>query len=174
MTKTRKNYRKSKTLKRRKSRKGGTFADTLRAKTRKERNNSYRRSTISTRDRNRFNRSGRTYAVSQEILTPALDEWKEERFVVDNKFGPSESAFYAGPALQNAYLSQTQGIKPIPHGKEGTVVYTTGHVYKGDFNQGKREGYGELKIKDGPTYKGEWKADTFVPFSEYKKSSKPI
>jgi hypothetical protein len=64
----------------------------------------------------------------------------------------------------------------VPHGKDGTIVYSTGHVYKGDFNNGMREGLGTLKIKEGkmtgPSYTGEWKEDKFVPFMEWKKQNK--
>ena len=162
MSKTKRIYKKRKTQRKRKLRRGGTFADTLRAKTRRERDKSPRRRgirIINPNDRNRarlgFDKSGRIFTMSsQQITNPPVDEWKEERFVVDNKYGPSESAFYAGPALENKYLSQTQGIKPIPHGKEGTLAYTTGHVYKGDFNQGKREGFGKYVWSCGQTYIG--------------------
>jgi hypothetical protein len=109
----------------------------------------------------RFNRSGRTYVEAPKVIQTDPD-----KFMVDSKFGPSNESLYVGPSIR-------EGDNKIPHGKDGTIVYSTGHVYKGDFKQGKREGYGTLTIKEGkikgPTYEGEWKDDKFVPFVDYKK-----
>ena len=173
MAKSRKNYKKHRTQRKRKLRRGAGFTENLRGKTRKVNANEQRRITINPNGRNRFNRSGRSYVISNQPIERA-NEWKESKVLVTN-YGPSQSAFYSGPGMQNDYLYHTQKTQPIPHGKDGTLVYSTGHVYKGDFNKGKREGFGTLTIKEGktkgPTYEGEWKDDKFVPFIEWKKEN---
>jgi len=173
LSKTKKRNKKIRTFKKRRhfgGHPGDGFVKNLRGKTR--RNPSPQRERIRTINSKKFERSGRSYVVSMH--PPELkNEWKEHKYAVSNKYGPNESSFYAGPALENSYLYETQGTQPIPHGKDGTLLYSTGHIYKGDFNHGKREGYGTLQVRDGktngPTYEGEWKDDKFVPFLDYKK-----
>jgi hypothetical protein len=183
MPKTKKHYKKRRTIKKRKSLRGAGFTESLRKKTQRYRSPEKNRiRTVNPNDRDRarigFDRTGRKYVIpSQQVQTYApVDEWKQHTYAVSNKYGPSQSSFYAGPALENPYLYETQGIQPIPHGKDGTIVYSTGNIYKGDFNQGKREGFGTLQIKEGktmgPKYEGEWKEDKFVPFMEWKESKK--
>jgi hypothetical protein len=176
-SKTKKRNKKIRTFKKRRhfgGHPGDGFVKNLRSKTRRNPSpQRERRQIINPNGRSTFNRFGRSYVVSTQ--PPEIkNEWKEHKYAVSNKYGPNESSFYAGPALENSYLYETQGTQPIPHGKDGTVVYSTGHVYKGDFNQGKREGYGTLQVKEGkingPTYEGEWKDDKFVPFLDYKKN----
>lgn len=185
MPKTKKNYKKRRTIRKRKSVGGigAIFTEELRNKTRTMRNRTpERRRTIIPNGRNRFNRSNRTYVpaeTNQDIrfiatppkqtrdikLSESPPKFRDNGYMIDTQFGPNESAFYAGPSI-------IRGEKGIPHGKEGTVVYSTGHVYKGDFNKGKREGTGTFTVKEGPTYEGEWKDDKFVPFIEYKSQNK--
>jgi hypothetical protein len=167
--------KKPRTIRRRKSLRGSGFTEDLRNKTSRTRKNSTIKNPPLVNRRNRFVRQSRSYLDSTQEREP-INEWKEQSYSVTNKYGPNESAFYAGPVLQNDYLYQTQKVQPIPHGKDGTVIYSTGHVYKGDFNKGKREGHGTLVIKDGkikgPIYEGEWKDDKFVPFTDWKNANK--
>ena len=180
MPKTKKNYKKRRTIRKRKSVGGAGFTEGLRGKTRTMRNRTpERKRTIIP---NRFNRTNINYVPVQTnqdlrfIATPpkltrgekmfeSPPKFRDNGYMVDTQFGPNKSAFYAGPSI-------IRGEKGIPHGKEGTVVYSTGHVYKGDFNKGKREGTGTFTVKEGPTYEGEWKDDKFVPFIEYKSQNK--
>jgi hypothetical protein len=111
----------------------------------------------------RFNRSGRNYYVAEQVDTPT---WKENGYITDNKYGPSEEGLYAGPSIKYGTMSA------VPHGKDGTILYTTGDVYTGNFVKGKREGTGKLTIKEGPTYEGEWKDDKFVEFTDWKNANK--
>lgn len=39
------------------------------------------------------------------------------------------------------------------------IKYTNGDVFKGEFKNNKREGYGEYKWNNGDMYKGEWVDD---------------
>ena len=182
MPKTKKNHKKRRTIRKRKSVRGAGFTEGLRGKTRTMHNRTpERKRTIIPNGRNRFNRStSRNYVPTQEerkiIATPpkltrgekmfeSPPKFRDNGFMVDNKFGPNEEGFYAGPSI-------IRGDIKLPHGKDGTVVYSTGHVYKGDFNKGKREGTGTFTVKDGPNYEGEWKDDKFVPFIEYKSQNK--
>ncbi len=91
---------------------------------------------------------------------------EEHNFIVNDKYGPANNIFYAGPV----YTKTPE--KKIPHGLNGTIVYGTNDVYKGSFHMGKRHGYGCLKIKNGPEYKGQWENDKFLPFIEWKNKSK--
>jgi len=179
MPKTKKNYKKRRTIRKRKSVVGSGFTEGLRTKTRTMRNRTpERKRTIIPNGRNRFNRSNRTYVPSQEerkfIATPpprdlklseSPPKFRDNGFMVDNKFGPNEQGYYLGPSV-------IRGEKGIPHGKDGLIKYSSGHLYVGDFNKGKREGTGSFIVKDGPTYEGEWKDDKFVPFIEYKSQNK--
>jgi hypothetical protein len=189
--KTKRHNKKRKTIRRCKSR-GGGFTDDLRNTTSKTRTinpddkNRFNRlgRTINPDDKNRFNRLGRSYNTTthqssqerQNIVTPPRNTYENNKSppkfrdnngpFFDTKFGPSQSSFYSGPS--GKYTNGT----PIPHGKNGLIIYSTGHTYTGDFNKGKREGTGSLTINDknitGPIYKGEWKNDKFVPFSDWK------
>ena len=190
MPKTKKNYKKRRTIRKRKSvrnrkslRGGSGFTEGLRGKTRTMRNTTpERRRTINLNDRNRFNRSNRTYVPAETnqdlrfIATPpkltrgkkmfeSPPKFRDNGFMVDNKFGPNEQGYYLGPSV-------IRDEKGIPHGKDGLIKYSSGHLYVGDFNKGKREGTGSFIVKDGPTYEGEWKDDKFVPFIEYKSQNK--
>jgi len=183
MPKTKKNYKKRRTIKRRKPI-GGSRVDELRTKTRTMRNRTpERRRTINPNDRNRFNRSNRTYVPAETnqdlrfIATPpklttrdihqSPPKFRDNGYMVDTQFGPNESDFYSGPSI-------IRGEKGIPHGKDGMIAYSTGHIYEGDFNKGKREGTGTLRMEKGPgpSYTGEWKDDKFVPFTEWKSQNK--
>jgi len=185
--KTKRHNKKRKTIRRCKSG-GGGFTDELRnttSKTRRLTPEKEIKRTINPNDKNRFNRSGRSYNTTtqqssqerQNVVTPPPRNKYENnksppKFrdnngpFFDTKFGPSQSSFYSGPS--GKYTNGT----PIPHGKNGQIIYSNGHSYIGDFNKGKREGTGSLTINDknitGPIYKGEWKNDKFVPFSEWK------
>jgi len=184
MPKTKKNYKKRRNIRKRKSVRGAGFTEGLRGKTRTMRNTTpERRRTINLNDRNRenrFNRSNRTYVPAETnqdlrfIATPPKQtrdmiksppKFRDNGLMVDNNFGPNESDFYKGPSV-------IRGEKGIPHGKDGVIIYSSGHIYQGDFNKGKREGTGRFIVKDGPTYEGEWKEDKFVPFIEYKSQNK--
>lgn len=186
MPKTKKNYKKRRTIRKKKSIRGGspTFTEGLRGKTRTMRNATpERKRTITPNRRNSFNRSNRTYVQAETnqdlrfIATPPKQitrdlklsesppKFRDNGFMVDNKFGPNEQGYYLGPSV-------IRGEKGIPHGKEGLIKYSSGHLYVGDFNKGKREGTGTFIVKDGPTYEGEWKEDKFVPFIEYKSQNK--
>ena len=186
MVKTKRHHKKRKTIRRCKSR-GGGFTDELRKTTSKTRHSTpekERTRTINPNDKNRFNRSGRSYNTTTQqssperhnVVTPPFSTRENNKSppkfrnnngpFFDTKFGPSQNSFYSGPS--GKYTNGT----PIPHGKNGQIIYSTGHTYTGDFNKGKREGTGSLTINDknitGPTYKGEWKNDKFVPFSDWK------
>lgn len=180
MPKTKKNYKKRRTIRKRKSVVGAGFTEGLRGKTRTMRNRTpERRRTINPNDRNRFNRSNRTYVPSQDIrfiatppkqtkdikLSESPPKFRDNGFMVDNKFGPNEQGYYLGPSV-------IRDEKGIPHGKDGLIKYSSGHLYVGDFNKGKREGTGSFIVKDGPTYEGEWRDDKFVPFTEWKSQNK--
>jgi hypothetical protein len=179
MPKTKKNHKKHRTNKRRKFARGAGRPEELRNKTRTMRNTSpERRRTINPNDRNTFNRSNRTYVpaeINQDlrfIATPPKSttrksppKFRDNGLMVDNKFGPNEEGFYRGPSV-------IRDKKGIPHGKDGIILYSTGHIYQGDFNKGKREGTGRFIVNDGPKYEGEWKDDKFVPFIEYKSQNK--
>ena len=181
MPRTKKNYKKRRTIKRRKSVRGCGRPEELRNKTRSMRNKTpERRRTINPNERNTFNRSNRTYVPSETnqelrfIATPPKQtrdmiksppKFRDNGLMVDNKFGPNKEGFYRGPSL-------IRGEKGIPHGKDGVILYSTGHIYQGDFNKGKREGTGRFIVNDGPKYEGEWKDDKFVPFIEYKSQNK--
>jgi len=172
MPKTKKNYKKRRTIRTRKSLRGAGFTESLRVKTRRAPREKEIKRTINL---NSFNRLSRNYfpsiedskfiatAPKQTIDSPS--KFKDNGYMVDNTYGPNKSAFYSGPSV-------ISGEKGIPHGKEGIVVYPTGHIYKGDFNKGKREGTGTFTVKDGPTYEGEWNDDKFVPFTEWKSQNK--
>jgi hypothetical protein len=175
MPKTKKHYKKRKTIRKRKTIGGSGFTDKIRGKTRRVTPERERRRTITPNDRNRFNRSNRTYVPSQEerkfIATPpkpttrreSPPKFRDNGYMVDPNYGLNESAFYSGPSI-------IRGEKGIPHGKDGMIAYSTGHIYEGDFNKGKREGTGTLRMEKGPgpSYTGEWKDDKFVPFTEWK------
>jgi len=184
MYKTKKNNKKPKTFKKRKINGGVSkgFVNNLRQKTRRmPRNERDPRTTTDSTGRNRFNRN-RRYYVSD--ITSSLHErtlsspptisrekvqspvWQDNGIITDNQFGPSKEGFYAGPSIK--YGSRD----PIPHGKEGTILYPSGHIYTGDFVRGLREGQGKLKIKEGPTYEGVWKNDKFTDFTEWKEENK--
>ncbi len=184
MPKTKKHYKKRRTIKRRKSIGGSGFTEGLRRKTKTitMRNATpERRRTITPNDRNRFNRSNRTYVPAETnqdlrfIATPpklttrdmikSPPKFRDNGLIIDSKFGPNEEGFYRGPSV-------IRGEKAIPHGKDGVILYSTGHIYQGDFNKGKREGTGRFIVNDGPKYEGEWKDDKFVPFIEYKSQNK--
>lgn len=165
MPKSKKRSKKSNTFRKRKLRRGGQstgLVAKLRGKTRRvptpERERPIRR-TVNPNGSNRFNRSGRSY-VPLENPT-----WQDNGLITDNAYGPSKEGLYAGPSIK--YGSR----QAIPHGKEGTILYTTGDIYTGDFVKGKREGTGKLTIKGGPTYEGDWKDDKFSDFVEWKKST---
>lgn len=178
MPRTKKHYKNRKTIRKRKSVRGAGLPQELRGKTMRMRNTTpERRRTINPNDRTRFNRSNRTYVPAETnqdlrfIATPPKStrltpksppKFRDNGFMVDNKFGPNEQGYYLGPSV-------IRGEKGIPHGKEGLIKYSSGHLYVGDFNKGKREGTGTFIVKDGPTYEGEWKEDKFVPFTEWKK-----
>ena len=57
-----------------------------------------------------------------------------------------------------------------PDGK-GVLTDTIGNVFKGSFKKGKKEGYGELTIKNAigkdSTLVGYWKKDQYVGLYEY-------
>ena len=181
MPKTKKNHKKRRTNKRRKYVRGAGLPEELRNKTRTMRNTTpERRRTINPNDRNRFNRSNRTYVPAETnqdlrfIATPPKQtrdmlksppKFRDNGFMVDNKFGPNEEGFYSGPSV-------IRGNTKLPHGKDGVILYSSGHIYQGDFNKGKREGTGRFIVNDGPKYEGEWKDDKFVPFIEYKSQNK--
>jgi hypothetical protein len=177
MPKTKKNYKKRRTIRKRKLVGGSQgFAESLRGKTRTMRNRTpERKRTIIPNGRNRFNRTNINYVPSQDlrfIATPpkpttreSPPKFRDNGFMVDNKFGPNEQGYYLGPSV-------IRGEKGIPHGKDGLIKYSSGHLYVGDFNKGKREGTGSFIVKDGPTYEGEWKEDKFVPFTEWKSQNK--
>lgn len=181
MARTKKRNRKLKTAKRRR-RVGGTdtgFVGKLRKKTRRNPSpQSERRRIINpnkrdSNGRDRFSsRYGRNYYLTQasvaeevpSVATPPT--WQDNGLITDNEFGPSKEGLYAGPSIK-------YGTSPaIPHGKDGMVLYPTGHAYTGDFVKGLREGMGKLKIQHGPTYEGEWKNDKFTKFTEWKESKK--
>jgi hypothetical protein len=176
MGKTKKRNQKSKTSKKRR-RVGGTdtgFVGKLRQKTRRIHRNkpeSERRQIINP---NRRNRSDRYASFLPQVVTPpkATREtiksptWQDSGFITDNEFGPSKEGFYAGPSIKYGTISA------IPHGKDGTILYPTGHVYTGDFVKGLREGMGKLQIQHGPIYEGEWKNDKFTKFIEWKENKK--
>jgi len=190
-TKTRKHYKKRRTFRKRRQ-SGGIetgFVNKLRKQTRKatttNSNDRLKRQTVNPNGVNRFNRSGRDYYVSNSTgetatrfpIIPSTNnsktrkqesnpEWKDSGLMTLNDYGPGKQSFYLGPSTQ--YGTE----KEIPHGKDGTVIYATGDVYKGDFVKGKREGTGELQIKDGPKYEGDWSDDKFVKFSEWKSTEK--
>jgi len=184
-----KTCRKRSALRRRKS-VGGTetgFVKGLRGKTKTMRrinpmSEREKRRTVNPNGINRFNRSGRTYAVDsltflpkdgiistpprvtrENLKSPTIEV---SELMTDNQYGPSKQGLYAGPSIK--YGSQPA----IPHGKEGTIMYPTGDVYVGDFVKGRREGTGKLIIKQGPTYEGEWKDDKFSEFVEWKAQNK--
>lgn len=181
MPRTKKHYKKRRTIKRRKYVRGSGHPEELRNKTRTMRNTSpERKRTINPNERNTFNRSNRTYAPSERnedlrfIATPPKStrnvpksppKFRDNGFIVDNKFGPNEQGFYSGPSV-------IRGEKGIPHGKDGVILYSSGHSYVGDFNKGKREGTGRFIVNDGIKYEGEWKNDKFVPFTEWKSQNK--
>ena len=183
MPKTKKHYKKRRTIRKRKSIGGSGFTEDLRRKTKTitMRNATpERRRTITPNDRNRFNRSNRTYVPSETnqdrrfIATPpkpttreSPPKFRDNGYMVDPNYGLNESAFYSGPSI-------IRGEKGIPHGKNGMIAYSTGHIYEGDFNKGKREGTGTLRMEKGPgpSYTGEWKDDKFVPFTEWKSQNK--
>ena len=180
MPKTKKNYKKRRTIRKRKSVGGAGFTEGLRGKTRTMRNRTpERKRTIIP---NRFNRTNINYVPIQTnqdlrfIATPpkltrgkkmfeSPPKFRDNGFMVDNKFGPNEQGYYLGPSV-------IRDEKGIPHGKDGLIKYSSGHLYVGDFNKGKREGTGSFIVKDGPTYEGEWKEDKFVPFTEWKSQNK--
>ena len=190
MPKTKKQYKKRRTIRKRKSvrnrkslRGGSGFTEGLRGKTRTMRNTTpERRRTIIPNGRNRFNRTNINYVPVQTnqdlrfIPTPpkltrgekmfeSPPKFRDNGFMVDNKFGPNEQGYYLGPSV-------IRDEKGIPHGKDGLIKYSSGHLYVGDFNKGKREGTGSFIVKDGPTYEGEWKEDKFVPFIDWKSQNK--
>jgi len=183
MPKTKKHYKKRRTIRKRKTIGGSGFTEGLRGKTITMRNATpERKRTINPNDRNRFNRSNRTYVPAQTnqdvrfIATPPKStttrresppKFRDNGYMVDTQFGPNKSAFYSGPSI-------IRGEKGIPHGKNGMIAYSTGHIYEGDFNKGKREGTGTLRMEKGPgpSYTGEWKDDKFVPFTEWKSQKK--
>jgi hypothetical protein len=183
MPKTKKNYKKRRTIRKRKTIGGSGFIEGLRGKTRTMRNiTPERKRTIIPNGRNRFNRTNINYVPIQTnqdlrfIATPpkltrgekmfeSPPKFRDNGFMVDNKFGPNEQGYYLGPSV-------IRGEKGIPHGKDGLIKYSSGHLYVGDFNKGKREGTGSFIVKDGPTYEGEWKEDKFVPFTEWKSQNK--
>jgi hypothetical protein len=195
--KTKRHNKKRKTIRKCKSG-GGGFTSELRNTTSKTRTtnpddkNRFNMSgrTINPDDKNRFNRSGRSYNTTtqqssqerQNVVTPPINRYENNKSppkfrdnngpFFDTKFGPSQSGFYSGPS--GKYTNGT----PIPHGKNGQIIYSTGHTYTGDFNKGKREGTGSLTINDknitGPIYKGQWKNDKFVPFSDWKNKTQKI
>jgi hypothetical protein len=141
-----------------------------------------RKRTINPNGFSRFNRFGRRLVTQNDndmperiIITPPktirekpkTPTWEDNGFITDNKFGPSEEGLYAGPSIKYGTMGPA-----IPHGKDGTILYPSGHVYTGDFVKGQREGTGKLTIKEGPTYEGEWKDDKFVEFTDWKNANK--
>lgn len=179
MSKTKKYGKKTKTFRKRKIRRGGTFVAKLRGKTRRvptpERERPIRR-TVNPNDSNRFSRNyvepfERTTVITPPRTTrekPSTPTWQDNGFMTDNRYGPSKEGLYAGPSIK--YGSRSA----VPHGKEGTILYPTGDTYTGDFMKGKREGTGRLTIKGGPSYEGDWKDDKFSDFVEWKKSNPPL
>jgi len=107
-----------------------------------------------------INSNGLSNYVAQQAEPPPT--WKESGYITDN-YGPSKKGLYTGPSIKYGTIGEK-----IPHGKDGTILYKNGDVYTGDFNKGKREGTGKLTIKEGPTYEGDWKADKFVEFTDWK------
>uniref|UniRef100_A0A6C0E129 Uncharacterized protein n=1 Tax=viral metagenome TaxID=1070528 RepID=A0A6C0E129_9ZZZZ len=178
MSNTKKRSKQSKTFRKRKLRRGGTFVAKLRGKTRRAPTPERERLIRQTVNPNgsRFSRSGRTYVESFErtnVITPprptrekpSTPTWQDNGLMTDNAYGPSKQGLYAGPSIK-------YGSRPaIPHGKDGVIVYPTGDTYTGDFVKGKRQGTGRLTIKEGPTYEGDWKDDKFSEFVEWKKST---
>lgn len=185
LNKTKRHHKKRKTIRRCKSR-GGGFTEGLRGKTRRLTPEKERRRTITPNNRDRINRFGRNYIPQSNTIQdlperriiatppkPTLTRMESppkfrdnNGYFIDTSFGPSQTGYYSGPSGK-----YTNG-NPIPHGKNGDIIYSTGHIYTGDFNKGKREGTGSLIINDGniigPAYTGEWKQDKFVPFSDWK------
>ena len=185
--KTKRHHKKRKTIRICKS--GGSgFTEGLRGKTRRLTPEKERRRTITPNNRDRINRLGRNY-IPQSNTIPDLQERRiiatppkltrgekmfesppkfrdNNGYFIDTSFGPSQTGYYSGPSGK-----YTNG-NPIPHGKNGDIIYSTGHIYTGDFNKGKREGTGRFIVNDGPKYEGEWKDDKFVPFIEYKSQNK--
>lgn len=185
MNKTKKRCKNCRTFRKRKAHGGQSkgFVKTLRGKTRRVPTPERQiRRTINPNGVNRFNRSGRIYAVDNSrvaterhvVVTPPKSTrekpktptWEDNGFITDNAFGPSKEGLYAGPSIK--YGSQLA----VPHGKDGTILYPTGHTYTGDFVKGKREGTGKLTILKGPTYEGDWKDDKFTQFIEWKNQNK--
>jgi len=144
MPKTKKNYKKRRTIRKRKSVRGAGFAEELRTRTRTRR------------------------------LPPQERQREKRRSITPNKRNifPASIRNYLDPAPASEINPLSQQDVSVPNGKNITIVYPTGHIYKGDFNEGKKEGTGTFTVKDGPSYTGEWKEDKFVPFTEWKKSHK--
>lgn len=190
-TKTRKHYKKRRTIRKNLQYGSGEskFANKLRKQTRKttttNSNDRPKRQTVNPNSINTFNRSGRDYYVVHSTgetatrfpIIPSTNnrnnsktrnnpEWKDSGLITLNDYGPGKQSMYLGPSTQ--YGEE----KAIPHGKDGMVIYATGDVYKGDFVKGKREGTGELQIKDGPKYEGKWRDDKFVRYTDWKIHSK--
>ena len=49
-------------------------------------------------------------------------------------------------------------LKQVPHGK-GKTVYPNGDTYEGEYDKGKRQGYGVYSFSDGERYEGQWYQD---------------
>ena len=50
-------------------------------------------------------------------------------------------------------------LKGVPHG-EGEY-HALAYLYKGNFENGRKSGYGVIKFEDGYTYEGEWACDDY-------------
>ena len=51
-------------------------------------------------------------------------------------------------------------LNGFPDG-HGTLIYDNGTIYKGDFENGKKHGFGRLHIPERYTYKGQFLNDQF-------------
>jgi hypothetical protein len=132
-------------MRRRMRMRGGGFADELRTKTRRSENK----------------KEEKRPRVSDRQFSPP--KFRDNGKMIDPEYGPNRTSFYGGPS----YVQE--GNVAFPHGKTGVILYSSGHQYVGDFKWGKKEGDGKFIVNDGPSYHGEWKADAFVPFKDWRK-----
>jgi len=113
------------------------------------------------------NKNLQTVTITGERITIAADAFEGCSKLSNDSIKALRNAGYTGDLaevttgseikIRGGHLYAGDFLNGKPHGK-GKLIYKNGNVYEGDFVNGKRSGYGVIKY-DGAVYEGEWLND---------------
>jgi len=85
----------------------------------------------------------------EAIQYSVLYDGEEEACEYLNKDGKAKVTYPNGDTFEGNFVNNSRS--------NGTYTFSSGGVYQGNWEQGKRTGNGQFKYPDGTTYKGSWK-----------------